>query len=179
MSSAVQKIRMLGGMLTGERAFTGPAYVVLDLTRRCNTKCVGCWYHCVQERQPTPGDHSVRDLPVALLQRLASELSGMGTAEIFLLGEGEPLLHPGFFEIFRDYGGMFEDLAVGDGDRPALEAALAEACTTFAAHGIRHDIPQYLERVAMGPESWTKLPCYAGWYASQIKVDGTVLPCAH
>jgi len=296
MSSAVHKLRMLGGMLTGERALTGPAYVVLDLTRRCNTICVGCWYHCVQERQPTPGDHTVRELPLTLLERLATELSDVGTTEIFLLGEGEPLLHPDFFTIvaafkragmqvrcftngtllgedacrrlvasgldtlllsvwavteeehrknhpgitlahlekrrdavrflaeakrraasrtpglrlqfvlnrhnctnvagrvdfalasecdevgfgiFRDYGGMFEDLAVADDDRPALETALAEARTTFAARGIRHDIPQYLARLALGPESWTKLPCYAGWYASQIKADGTVLPCAH
>jgi MoaA/NifB/PqqE/SkfB family radical SAM enzyme len=283
-------------MLHGERAFAGPSYVVLDLTRRCNTVCVGCWYHCVQERVPTPGDHAVRDLSVALLERLAAELGGMGTSEIFLLGEGEPLLHPGFFDvvaafkragmtvrcftngtlltedvcrrlvasgldtlllsvwavtpeeheknhpgitlahlrkrrdavrflgaakraaasraptlrlqfvmnrhncanvagrvdfalasgcdevgfgIFRDYGGMFEGLAVGADDRPALESALATARAAFAAHGIRHDIPQYLERLATGPETWTRLPCYAGWYASQIKVDGTVLPCAH
>lgn len=296
MSTAVHKLRMLGGMLTGERALAGPSYVVLDLTRRCNTVCVGCYYHCVQERQPTPGDHTVRDLPVELLCRLAPELADMGTSEIFLLGEGEPLLHPGFFEIvaafkqvgmtvrcftngtllgedacrrlvaskldtlllsvwavtpeehqknhpgitlahlekrrdavrfladakrragsrtptlrlqfilnrhncsnvagrvefalasgcdevgfgiFRDYGGMFEGLAVGEGDRPALEVALAEARAMFAAHDIRHDIPQYLARLEMGPETWTKLPCYAGWYASQIKVDGTVLPCAH
>lgn len=287
---------MLGGMLTGERALVGPAYVVLDLTRRCNTVCVGCWYHCVQDRVPTPGDHSVRDLPATLLTRLAAELAGMGTSEIFLLGEGEPLLHPEFFAIvaafkqvgmtvrcftngtlmtadvcerlvasgldtlllsvwavtpdehranhpgitlahlerrreavrflaaakrqagrgtpalrlqfvlnrnnsanvadrvefalasdcdevgfgiFRDYGGRFESLAVCDQDRPGLEAALADARATFAARGIRHDIPQYLARLAMGPETWTQLPCYAGWYASQIKVDGTVLPCAH
>jgi radical SAM protein with 4Fe4S-binding SPASM domain len=238
----------------------------------------------------------VRELSVALLERLAPELGRMGTSEVFLLGEGEPLLHPGFFDvvaafkragmtvrcftngtlltadvcrrlvasgldtlllsvwavtreeheknhpgvtlahlqkrrdavrflaeakraagsptptlrlqfvlnrhncanvegrvafalasecdevgfgIFRDYGGMFEHLAVGDGDRPALEAALDGARAAFAARGIRHDIPQYLERLAMGPETWTKLPCYAGWYASQIKADGTVLPCAH
>ena len=296
MRATIQKLRMLRGMLNGERAEVGPAYVVLDLTRRCNTICVGCYYHCVQERTPTPGDHSVRDLPTAMLQRLADELGDLGTREIFLLGEGEPLLHSGYFDVvaafkrrgmmvrtfsngtlldddtcrrlvdsgldtllvsvwavtedehranhpgitlthlqkrrdgvrrltdakrragsrtprlrlqfivnrhnftnvdgrvdfavasgceevgfgnFRDNGGMFEHLALGTADRVTVDAALAKASTAFAAHGIRHDIPEYLDRIELSPERWTKLPCYAGWYSAQIKADGTVLPCAH
>ena len=92
MNNTLQKLRMFRGMLNGQHADAGPAYVTLDLTRRCNTLCVGCYFHCVQEREPTPGDHSVQDLPVELLCRLATELAGVGTSEIVLLGEGEPLL---------------------------------------------------------------------------------------
>ena len=296
MNNTLQKLRMFRGMLNGQHADAGPAYVTLDLTRRCNTVCVGCYFHCVQEREPTPGDHSVQDLPVELLCRLATELAGVGTSEIVLLGEGEPLLHPGFFDIvgafkqfgmtvrsfsngtllneeacarlvasgldtllvsvwgvnreehlqnhpgitlshlekrregvrmlteakrragsrtpglslqfilnrhnfsniegriefalasgceevgfaiFRDYGGMFEGLALGEAELSTLEPALDRAREVFEKRGIRHDIPQYLQRIQMGPEGWSKLPCYAGWYSAEIKVDGTVLPCAH
>jgi radical SAM protein with 4Fe4S-binding SPASM domain len=83
------------------------------------------------------------------------------------------------FGIFRDYGGMFQGLAVEKADLPVLEAALRAARPVLERHGIRHDIPEYLRRVQMGPQAWSTLPCYAGWYAAQIKVDGTVLPCAH
>ncbi len=296
MSGTFHKLQMLRGMLNGERAEAGPSYVVLDLTRRCNTVCVGCYYHCVQERTPTPGDHSVRELPTEMVQRLAGELADLGTSEIFLLGEGEPLLHPGYFDVvaafkargmtvrtfsngtlltddacrrlvdsgldtllvsvwavtedehranhpgitlthlakrrdgvrrlteakrraasrtphlrlqfilnrhnftnldgrvefalasgceevgfgnFRDNGGMFEHLALGDAERATVDAALEKAGAVFAAHGIRHDITEYLRRIELSPERWAKIPCYAGWYSSRIKVDGTVLPCAH
>ena len=271
MNNTLQKLRMFRGMLNGQHADAGPAYVTLDLTRRCNTVCVGCYFHCVQEREPTPGDHSVQDLPVELLCRLATELAGVGTSEIVLLGEGEPLLHPGFFDIvgafkqfgmtvrsfsngtllneevcarivasgldtllvsvwgvnreehlqnhpgitlshlekrregvrmlteakrragsrtpglrlqfilnrhnfsniegriefalasrceevgfaiFRDYGGMFEGLALGEAELSTLEPALDRAREVFEKRGIRHDIPQYLQRIQMGPEGW-------------------------
>ena len=90
---------LLRGLIDGEAAYTGPAWIALDMTRRCNNVCLGCFFHCVQPREPSPGDHSITDLPLELAQRLALDLARLHTPEVILAGEGEPLLHPRFFEI--------------------------------------------------------------------------------
>lgn len=93
------KLALLCGLLSGKKTFIGPAWVVLDVTRRCNNVCLGCFTHCVQERKPSPGDQSVQDLDLGLAKKLSIELKEVSASEVVLLGEGEPLLHPNYFEI--------------------------------------------------------------------------------
>jgi len=97
----------LCGLLSGSKTFVGPAWIVLDVTRRCNNVCLGCFSHCVQDRKPSPGDHGIQDLDPSLAGKLSKELAEVGTSEVVLLGEGEPLLHPNYFKIvsvFKDAG---------------------------------------------------------------------------
>lgn len=93
------KIALLRGLLSAENAYIGPAVVVFDLTRRCNNVCLGCFSHCIQGREPSPGDQTIQDVPLPFVQEISRELAQLGTGEIVLLGEGEPLLHPRYFEI--------------------------------------------------------------------------------
>jgi len=94
-----QKARLLRGLLGGDRARGGPVYVSVDVTRRCNLKCVGCRFHSPHANLPSPGDASVRDLDVGMFRGLCGELQTLGTSSMLLLGEGEPLLHPSIFEM--------------------------------------------------------------------------------
>ena len=90
MARLREKARLLGGLLTGERALGGPLLVLVDLTGRCNLACPGCRYHSPQ-LATSPVEE---DLAPALFERLCNELVVLGTRRLILTGEGEPLLHP-------------------------------------------------------------------------------------
>jgi len=94
MATLPQKVNLLRGLLTGERAYTGPFYVTVDVTRRCNLTCLGCRYHSSLVTLPAPGDQTVLDISFDLVEKLLEEVAAMGTTVISFMGEGEPMLHP-------------------------------------------------------------------------------------
>jgi MoaA/NifB/PqqE/SkfB family radical SAM enzyme len=99
MATFRQKAKLLQGLLTGEVADTGPFYVTIDLTRRCNLHCLGCPYHSTEIRKdpsPPPGP---LDLSKDLIKMLCSDLKRMGTSSLVFQGEGEPLLHPDILDL--------------------------------------------------------------------------------
>jgi MoaA/NifB/PqqE/SkfB family radical SAM enzyme len=91
-------LRLVKGLISGRRAFTGPLFVDIDLTRRCNMRCLGCPHHC-SDRELETIDPSVEDISVSLIESLARELPGLGTQGVVFSGAGEPLLHPRIAEI--------------------------------------------------------------------------------
>jgi MoaA/NifB/PqqE/SkfB family radical SAM enzyme len=99
MATIQKKIKLLRGLLSNEKAYTGPFYLMLDITRRCNLRCLGCRYHSPLLPIPSPGDSDILDISFDLVKKLCEELSTMGTDEIVLTGEGEPFLHPRLFDI--------------------------------------------------------------------------------
>jgi len=68
-----------------------PLSASLELTYRCNWRCVFCY---------NPRHHDLRGLPTARWLSLLDELRGLGTLYVALTG-GEPLTHPDFLEIAR------------------------------------------------------------------------------
>jgi len=104
MATLRQKVGLLRGLLDGQVAHTGPLFVDVDVTERCNLQCIGCMYHSPLLDHSGQGQ---RDIPLKMLEKLSSELRGMGTRSIILQGAGEPLLHPDIAEIiatFKDAG---------------------------------------------------------------------------
>ncbi len=99
MATLYQKKKLLQGLMTGEVAYTGPFHVMVDVTRRCNLRCVGCRYHSSEVHRPAPGDQSALDISFDMLKDLFNELRAMNTRTLFLMGEGEPLLHSHIFDI--------------------------------------------------------------------------------
>ncbi len=104
MATLRQKVGLLRGLLDGQVVHTGPLFVDVDVTERCNLRCIGCMYH-----SPLI-DHSAlgqRDISLSLIEKLSSELKSMGTRSVILQGSGEPLLHPdiaGIIATFKDAG---------------------------------------------------------------------------
>ena len=91
---------MFGGLLRGERAGRGPRYAMLDLVARCNNVCLGCFFHCEATKLPRgEGALDVEELPIELAGKVASELAAVGVREVYMAGEGEPLLHSRFFDV--------------------------------------------------------------------------------
>jgi len=103
MVSINYQLSLLRGIVDGEKAYTGPFFVTLDVTRKCNIHCVGCFFHCLQGRKSKPTNSSQHDLPIEIVKKLSQELKVMGTREIFLTGEGEPMLHPLLIEIIQAF----------------------------------------------------------------------------
>ena len=101
MATFYQKIKLLKGLLNREVAQTGPFYVTVDITRRCNLHCLGCRFHSPLVNLPSPGDQSIQDLSPPMFRKLCAELRVMGTASLFFVSEGEPFLHPHLFDLIH------------------------------------------------------------------------------
>ncbi len=101
MKDLLGKIRLLGGLIQGEWNYADPAYLNLGITRRCNLHCPGCQFHTTGREGAFTGDRSTLDLPLETVERLADEIRQMGIQQVIIAGEGEPLLHPQFFEIIK------------------------------------------------------------------------------
>ena len=101
MADLLQKFRLLRGLCTGESAGTGPFYVALDVTRRCNLSCLGCRFHSPESEQKIPGNDEDRDFPIEWAEQLFAEFEAMNTRKLFFVGDGEPLLHARIFDFIR------------------------------------------------------------------------------
>jgi len=94
-----RRYKLLRGLLGGEKAYTGPFYADIDITRRCNLRCVGCLYHSPLITSPNRLNPEIRDISIDFARRVARELTALGTHTIIIQGAGEPLLHPKLFDI--------------------------------------------------------------------------------
>lgn len=101
MANLTQKLRLLKGLCVGGRAYNGPFFVTLDLTRRCNLHCLGCRFHSKEIGKPSPGDSEILDFPFEWVEKFIADVTGMGTRTLFLVSDGEPFLHPRIFDIIR------------------------------------------------------------------------------
>jgi MoaA/NifB/PqqE/SkfB family radical SAM enzyme len=102
-----RQLKLIRGLLDGQAAYTGPFYVDVDLTRRCNMRCLGCSTHSSTTRTPPPGDQAVTDAPLDVVEKLGASLERLGTTHVYLKGLGEPLLYAHVFDtisIFRRAG---------------------------------------------------------------------------
>lgn len=99
MATSGDKIRLLRGLLHGERTYNGPFWLTVDVTRRCNLQCLGCPCHSPLLPAASPRPEDILDLPLDLFARISAELRELRTPEVVFSGEGEPFLHPGAFEL--------------------------------------------------------------------------------
>ncbi len=100
MATFGQRLRLLQGLFAGDVAHTGPLFVNVDLTRRCNLRCIGCRFHSpLLDRSPPKEEPS--DIEPDLFYQLCAELQRLGTRSVTLTGEGEPLLHPSLPALVR------------------------------------------------------------------------------
>lgn len=90
----LKKIQLLRGLINGEVAYTGPFFINVDVTRRCNLACKGCQYHSSVTRKTIHKNYNVDFISLDLVEKLCTDLTNLDTHEVFLLGQGEPLLHP-------------------------------------------------------------------------------------
>ena len=83
-----EKIKLLKGLTTGERAYAGPFYVNVNVTNRCNLHCPACRFHYRESNADK------EDISVKFFGDICKQLQDMQTRTITITGQGEPLLHP-------------------------------------------------------------------------------------
>ena len=78
-----------------------PTQVQIDLTNKCNHKCVYCFYRCAQDTQLN-AEFNINDtLSKGLVFDLLDEFNAIGMPAVQYTGGGEPLCHPEFTAILR------------------------------------------------------------------------------
>jgi len=99
MTDLIKKAKLLCGLMTGEKSFSGPISVNIDVTHRCNLNCIYCrWHSSLVER--TLLDPVVqKDISLEVFTDLCCELKRMDTQTLLFVGAGEPLLHPRIFDL--------------------------------------------------------------------------------
>ena len=83
-----------------------PLNVILDLTARCNLKCVMCYFAATDRLAFAPFDRSISEdgnLPVEVFERIAADLFPRAW-RVALACAAEPMIHPRFREILAIAG---------------------------------------------------------------------------
>lgn len=136
MATLLKKVAFLRGLIHGERAYTGPLLVNIDLTRRCNLRCPGCIYHSyLKSPGGRPAARETYDIELPFLRRICGEFKAMGTTNVTIQGSGEPLLHPDFSEMLSTVKGHgFETTLITNGtllDEDYIRAAIETRLDTL------------------------------------------------
>lgn len=105
-------VRVLLGILQGSRAFGGPVQVALNLTNRCNIRCIHCYFYSPLIENPNlfdvrrarrqglcpPESQRLRhlqmlDADTTLTRAVIGDAISMGTRRLQSGGNGEPFIH--------------------------------------------------------------------------------------
>jgi MoaA/NifB/PqqE/SkfB family radical SAM enzyme len=95
-------LRLLG--ILCDHAFAGPHTVHIDITSRCNTRCIFCGYHTplINDRPWAANGWDQKQLDWELFEPMIRDLKKLRTVEdILLTGGGEPLLHPKILDMIE------------------------------------------------------------------------------
>lgn len=95
-----QKYLIKRGISSGEKAYTGPGIVQLDIMDACINKCITCWTHSpfLDKKYTSQFKGHMKLEDIVLRVKM---LKNIGSREIHLAGAGEPLLHPHIHDILR------------------------------------------------------------------------------
>lgn len=89
----------LKGIRSRRYSFKGPDVVQIDLTDKCNSRCLVCWLHSPLRQNYRQEDFSELDFP--LLKTFIADLAKSGTKEIIFSGGGEPFFYPKIWEVLE------------------------------------------------------------------------------
>jgi len=139
-----------------------PLNVILDLTARCNLKCVMCHFSRADRLVFPPFDRSISDdgnLPVEVFERIAADLFPRAW-RVALACAAEPMIHPRFREILAiaarygvpDLWFPTNLLAL----TPATAASIVENRVTTVAASIDGFTKDTYERIRV-PAKWERL----------------------
>jgi MoaA/NifB/PqqE/SkfB family radical SAM enzyme len=81
------------------------------------------------------------------------------------------------FDTYRHWGDEFAPVALSAEQIQEACELLMDARRVAASLALHHNIDRMLLKYRLGETSWQSVPCYAGWFFSRIRVDGTVVPC--
>lgn len=96
-------VKLIRGLRQGDFAYTGPFFINVNTTRLCNQKCRGCQYHSSDIRKEGHHKNSPDHISMDIVEAIASDLPELETKEVFLSGQGEPMLHPHLDKMITEF----------------------------------------------------------------------------
>jgi MoaA/NifB/PqqE/SkfB family radical SAM enzyme len=84
---------LISGIINGRKAFVGPEQVVIDITNRCNERCIGCWLYSPLLKEKPSSQWLKQEITFSRAKSLIDDLANLGTKRIRFTGGGEPFMH--------------------------------------------------------------------------------------
>ncbi len=89
----IKKLKVAAGILT-RKVLTGPIEVSVDLTCRCLTGCVMCWYWSPLLGECPTEEWANQHIDYDVLARLIEDFKKIEVKRVIFGGQGDPLLYP-------------------------------------------------------------------------------------
>lgn len=137
------EIRVLGRRASTTCGYQ-PSHVLIELTTRCNLRCV--W--CNQADPVWQKEYGHEDMPFDLFERIVSQLKG--TRVLLLYNIGEPLLYPQLADAVRLARRFVPEVRITSNGllwTPEIAVELAEAGLTQANISIDSPEPPLMQRI--------------------------------
>ncbi|MBN2416038.1 radical SAM protein [bacterium] len=99
LQSFTKRYQLFRGLVNGRIARTDPFFIDIDVTNRCNLRCLGCIYHSAGVTHLDLKSDDTHDIPLETIERLCRDLDSAKTPLVVLQGAGEPMLHPRIIDI--------------------------------------------------------------------------------
>lgn len=96
----LKKIKVASGIITG-KVFTGPIEVSVDLTRKCTTDCVMCWYWSPLLKQKPSKEWVNQCIDYDSFLRLIKDFKKLRVKRIIFGGQGDPFLYPEIMKVVK------------------------------------------------------------------------------
>ena len=81
------------------RPLIGPEMAQFHITEMCNIKCQYCGYHGAGTTHRPSGE---KHMPYETFEKLKRDCLDLQVDRIYLSGQGEPTIHPRFYDMLRD-----------------------------------------------------------------------------
>ncbi|MFH1258740.1 MAG: radical SAM protein [Elusimicrobiota bacterium] len=96
----LKKIKVGLGIMT-RKVLTGPIEVSVDLTRKCATDCIMCWYWSPLLKQKPPPEWSNQHIEYELFEKLLKDFKKLQVKRIIFGGQGDPFLYPEIMKVIE------------------------------------------------------------------------------
>ena len=78
---------------------------------------------------------------------------------------------------YKHWGGEFQEAALPDSKIAWVIKNLKRHKQRLQSLNLSHNLDDLIHQYHLGENAWVTMPCYAGWFTSRIRSDGTVMPC--
>lgn len=96
----LKKLQVALGIIA-RKVFTGPIEVSVDLTRKCATDCMICWYWSPLLHQRPTQEWANQHIEYEIFLKLVEDFKRLNVKRIILGGQGDPFLYPRITDVIK------------------------------------------------------------------------------
>jgi MoaA/NifB/PqqE/SkfB family radical SAM enzyme len=92
-------LNLLNDIIKNE--FVGPKTLEIDITNRCNHKCIFCWFHSPILKKQRPKNWEKQKMELDLFKEIVKETKKKDADEVIISAQGEPFLNPDIMKMIE------------------------------------------------------------------------------